>query len=101
MYANGMCPTAADGTKSSCPEGEEEIFDVISLIKETGSAFTAFVALSLNLVLPEEDAKERGSLIVDDEETGNGQVAVEHAGKEAQGSSVPVRESRSSTDEVK
>jgi len=41
MYANGMCPTAADGTKLPCPEGYGAILGTASLcaLLEIGLSF--------------------------------------------------------------
>lgn len=70
-------------TYSGNNKAKAGFFDAIVLVLETGFALTAFVALALNLILPEEDeAEEVESLAGDVEE--NQQEEFEKKGVDAQ-----------------
>jgi NCS2 family nucleobase:cation symporter-2 len=75
-------------TYSGNNKAKAGFFDAIVLVLETGFALTAFIALALNLILPEEDeAEEVESLAGDVEE--NQQEEFEKKGVDAQAAVEP------------
>jgi len=82
-------------TYSGNNKAKAGFFDAIVLVLETGFAVTAFVALALNLILPEEDESEEVASLAGDVEEKEDEVAFEKKGVDAQATAVePIGESK-------
>lgn len=87
-------------------KAKKGFFDAIALVMETGFALTAFIALALNLSLPDEDAGEETESLAGDERRSDDEEAHSadtetYSGKQAEGSAGPYRASGSIADERK
>jgi NCS2 family nucleobase:cation symporter-2 len=63
-------------------------FDAIVLVLETGFAVTAFIAVALNLMLPEEDEAEETESLAGDEQPEEAETGVYKEGVDAESSAV-------------
>jgi NCS2 family nucleobase:cation symporter-2 len=81
-------------TYSGNNKAKAGFFDAIVLVLETGFALTAFIALALNLILPEEDETEEVESLAGDVEE-NQQEEFEKKGVDGQAADIePAKESK-------